>query len=104
MVLQWCWRSCAYALFYQNGQTYSNKLCRYDTQDGLYDVAWSESHENQLVTASGDGSIKLWDVMLNVSTHRTSCYLCCSPFRILEAVCRICLYGCGMNTHAKCSP
>ncbi|EPQ56253.1 WD40 repeat-like protein [Gloeophyllum trabeum ATCC 11539] len=37
----------------------------YETQDGLYDVAWSEVHENQLVTASGDGSIRLWDVMLN---------------------------------------
>ncbi|THH15223.1 hypothetical protein EW146_g5222 [Bondarzewia mesenterica] len=37
----------------------------YETQDGLYDVAWSEIHENQLVSASGDGSIKLWDVMLN---------------------------------------
>ncbi|KAI9454435.1 WD40 repeat-like protein [Russula earlei] len=37
----------------------------YETQDGLYDVAWSEVHENQLVTASADGSIKLWDVMLN---------------------------------------
>ncbi|TFK29683.1 peroxin 7 [Coprinopsis marcescibilis] len=33
----------------------------YETQDGLYDVAWSEIHENQLVTASGDGSIRLWD-------------------------------------------
>ncbi|EIN09500.1 WD40 repeat-like protein [Punctularia strigosozonata HHB-11173 SS5] len=38
---------------------------QYDTQDGLYDVAWSEIHENQLATASGDGSIRLWDVMLN---------------------------------------
>ncbi|TFY81370.1 hypothetical protein EWM64_g2641 [Hericium alpestre] len=37
----------------------------YETQDGLYDLAWSEIHENQLVTASGDGSIRLWDVMLN---------------------------------------
>ncbi|EDR14584.1 uncharacterized protein LACBIDRAFT_187545 [Laccaria bicolor S238N-H82] len=37
----------------------------YETQDGLYDVAWSEVHENQLVTASGDGSLRLWDVMLN---------------------------------------
>jgi WD40 repeat protein len=36
----------------------------FDTQDGLYDVAWSEVHENQLVTASGDGSIKLWDSTL----------------------------------------
>lgn len=37
----------------------------FETQDGLYDVAWSEIHENQLITASGDGSIKLWDVTLN---------------------------------------
>lgn len=39
---------------------------QYATQDGLYDVAWSEVHENQLVTASGDGSLRLWDVTLNV--------------------------------------
>jgi peroxin-7 len=38
---------------------------QYESQDGLYDVAWSEIHENQLVTASGDGSVKLWDIMLN---------------------------------------
>ncbi|GAA6064740.1 hypothetical protein JCM10212_005319 [Sporobolomyces blumeae] len=37
----------------------------FDTQDGLYDLAWSECHENQVATASGDGSVKLWDVMLN---------------------------------------
>ncbi|KAI9593741.1 WD40-repeat-containing domain protein [Syncephalis fuscata] len=37
----------------------------YDTQDGLYDVAWSEQHEHQLVTGSGDGSIKLWDITLS---------------------------------------
>jgi peroxin-7 len=45
------------------------QLASYETQDGLYDLAWSEVHENQLVTVSGDGSIKLWDVALNVSTH-----------------------------------
>ncbi|KAG0709415.1 WD40-repeat-containing domain protein [Suillus ampliporus] len=38
---------------------------QYETQDGVYDVAWSEIHENQLVTGSGDGTLKLWDVMLN---------------------------------------
>ncbi|KAG8992498.1 peroxisomal targeting signal 2 receptor [Tulasnella sp. JGI-2019a] len=38
---------------------------QYDTQDGLYDVAWSEVNENQIATASGDGSIKLWDVNIN---------------------------------------
>ncbi|KAF8315337.1 WD40 repeat-like protein [Clavulina sp. PMI_390] len=37
----------------------------YNTQDGLYDVAWSEVHENQLVSASGDGSLKLWDITIN---------------------------------------
>ncbi|KAJ3130178.1 peroxisomal targeting signal 2 receptor [Nowakowskiella sp. JEL0407] len=36
----------------------------YDTQDGLFDCAWSEVHENQIVTGSGDGSIKLWDITL----------------------------------------
>jgi peroxin-7 len=39
-------------------------LSRYDTQDGLFDVSWSEIHQNQLVTSSGDGTIQLWDVTL----------------------------------------
>ena len=39
---------------------------QYPSQDGLYDIAWSELHENQLVTASGDGSLRLWDITLNV--------------------------------------
>jgi WD40 repeat protein len=42
----------------------------FETQDGLFDVAWSEIHENQVVTASGDGSIKLWDITLMVSFVR----------------------------------
>ncbi|KAI0314814.1 WD40 repeat-like protein [Amylostereum chailletii] len=37
----------------------------YETQDGVYDVAWSEVHENQLVSGSADGSLRLWDVLLN---------------------------------------
>lgn len=41
---------------------------RFDTQDGLYDLAWSELHENQIATGSGDGSVKLWDIALNVRT------------------------------------
>ena len=40
--------------------------CSFDTQDGLYDLAWSEIHENQIATGSGDGSVKLWDVTLAV--------------------------------------
>ena len=34
----------------------------YDTRDSLFDVSWSESHSNQLLVASGDGSIKLFDI------------------------------------------
>lgn len=46
----------------------------YETQDGLYDVAWSEIHENQLVTGSGDGSIRLWDVTLKVFQESNIAY------------------------------
>lgn len=38
---------------------------RYTTQDALYDLAWSEIHENQALAASGDGSIKLFDVSVD---------------------------------------
>jgi peroxin-7 len=38
---------------------------RFDTQDSLYDTAWSEAHENQIVVACGDGSVKLFDISLN---------------------------------------
>lgn len=34
----------------------------WETQDGLFDIAWSEIHENQCAVASGDGSIKLFDL------------------------------------------
>jgi peroxin-7 len=34
----------------------------FETQDCLFDLAWSEQHENQLLTAGGDGSIKLFDM------------------------------------------
>lgn len=38
---------------------------RYDTQDAVYDLAWSEVHENQVLAATGDGSIKLFDITLD---------------------------------------
>jgi len=37
---------------------------RYPTQDALYDVAHSEVHSNHLLTSSGDGSLRLYDVSL----------------------------------------
>lgn len=48
----------------------------WETQDGLFDVAWSEIHENQLVAASGDGSVKMFDLkvgqfpVMNFKEHR----------------------------------
>ena len=34
----------------------------FDTQDGLYDCAWNEMNQNQLVSGDGGGGIKLWDM------------------------------------------
>ncbi|BFZ09653.1 hypothetical protein BsWGS_12692 [Bradybaena similaris] len=34
----------------------------FDWSDGLFDLAWAENNENVLVTASGDGSIQIWDI------------------------------------------
>ncbi|TIA91460.1 hypothetical protein E3P99_01052 [Wallemia hederae] len=36
----------------------------FDTQDGIFDVAWSEMHENQVAAASGDGSVRLFDTQI----------------------------------------
>src|SRR3984957_4722467 len=74
-------------------------LVRYDTQDGLYDLAWSEIHENQLVTASGDGSLRLWDAMLNVSQIP----LCAQggEFRQDNSSRRICQYARGKSILEK---
>lgn len=34
----------------------------FDTQDGLFNVSWSEAHENQVAVSSGDGSVSLFDI------------------------------------------
>jgi peroxin-7 len=52
----------------------------FDTNDALYDLAWSEINENQLVVACGDGSIKLFDVsvgdfpVMNFHEHKREAY------------------------------
>ncbi|KAI5287652.1 peroxisomal targeting signal 2 receptor [Ascosphaera aggregata] len=38
---------------------------RYTTQDSLFDLTWSEVHENQALVASGDGSVKLFDAAVD---------------------------------------
>jgi peroxin-7 len=54
-----------------NGKLFvsSSKLAaptEFQSQDGLFDVAFSEIHDKQIVTGSGDGSIHLWDWSLPV--------------------------------------
>ena len=43
----------------------------FEWNDGLFDVAWSETNENLAVTASGDGGIQVWDV----AQHQVSVFL-----------------------------
>jgi peroxin-7 len=50
---------------------YALCVCRFDTQDGLYDVAWSEVNEHQLVAASGDGALRLFDTNIRVRVARS---------------------------------
>ena len=38
------------------------EVISFNTNDGLYDCAWSENNENILLSASGDGSLKIWDL------------------------------------------
>jgi peroxin-7 len=40
------------------------EVAAFDTLDGVYDCAWSEENENILLAASGDGSIKVYDLGL----------------------------------------
>jgi len=47
---------------------------RFNTNDGIFDLAWSETNENHILTGCGDGSLKLWDVnhkqpILNIKEH-----------------------------------
>lgn len=44
----------------------------FDTNDALYDLAWSELNENQLLAAAGDGALRLFD--LAVDAHPVMIY------------------------------
>lgn len=37
-------------------------IARFPTQDGSFDVAWSEAVREQVASVSGDGSVYLWDM------------------------------------------
>jgi peroxin-7 len=53
------------SLFSQNPLTnILEETRRFNTNDGIFDIAWSEANENQILTGCGDGSLKLWDINL----------------------------------------
>ncbi|KYK59296.1 peroxisome targeting signal type 2 receptor [Drechmeria coniospora] len=55
----------------------------FNTNDALYDLAWSEINENQLVVAAGDGSLKLFDLgvhdfpVMNFHEHKREAFAVC---------------------------
>ncbi|KAM3534549.1 hypothetical protein MY4038_002237 [Beauveria bassiana] len=74
-----------------NGRLYSLGLTAqgvqvekaFDTNDALYDLAWSEINENQLIVACGDGSLKLFDLgvddfpVMNFHEHKRETFSVC---------------------------
>ncbi|RDA90866.1 hypothetical protein CP533_3222 [Ophiocordyceps camponoti-saundersi (nom. inval.)] len=55
----------------------------FDTNDALYDLAWSEINENQVIVACGDGSLKLFDLavsefpVMNFHEHKREAFSVC---------------------------
>lgn len=52
----------------------------FETQDGIFDISWSECNEFQIVVSCGDGSIKLFDMnsrdgypLQNYKEHTAEC-------------------------------
>lgn len=41
------------------------ELAVFNTREGIFDNAWSELNENQLLSACGDGILRLWDLKSN---------------------------------------
>ncbi|KAH3759257.1 peroxisomal targeting signal 2 receptor [Pelomyxa schiedti] len=46
-------------------------LSSYGTQDAMYDCTWSEQNHDNIVTACGDGSVKLWDIKIQARPIRS---------------------------------
>ena len=51
-----------YVLQCQPERRFLSEIVRREWPDALFDVTWSEETDGVLVTASGDGSLQLWDV------------------------------------------
>lgn len=57
----------------------------YDWNDGLFDISWSEKKDSICVTAGGDGSIQIWDLInLKVVFLLLNSYHFLRPLRIVS--------------------
>ena len=45
------------SIFNTNNYGIIEEVIRFNTNDSLFDVAWSEANENQLITVGGDGTV-----------------------------------------------
>lgn len=45
-----------------DGSSGLQPVCAFDTNSGVYDCAWGEQSETQLLGACADGTVKLWDL------------------------------------------
>lgn len=46
------------SIFNHNPQTgILEEINRFNTNDGIFDIAWSEANESQILSAGGDGSV-----------------------------------------------
>ena len=45
------------SIFNNNPNGQLEEIQRFNTNDGMFDIAWSESNENMIASACGDGSV-----------------------------------------------
>lgn len=56
-------------------------LKMFDTNEGVFDISWSEVNKNHLVSCGADGSLKLWDIthdlpLFSIKVHNGEIWSC----------------------------
>jgi peroxin-7 len=48
------------SVFNSNNFGVIEEVLRFNTNDSLFDLSWSEANENQIATVGGDGSVRIF--------------------------------------------
>jgi len=61
------------------------------TQDSVFDVAWNEGNENQVLAACGDGSVKIFDLaypqpISNIAAHSSEVFSVHSNYQMSNLI------------------